>query len=80
MIVITSVVFGKRTAWDDPELAQLLENAEDFLALITTSRRKYSGWLTVTSCYSSGSRETRRGLDARRRTESKAQVCIPVTG
>jgi hypothetical protein len=28
-----SVVFGKRAAWDDPELALLLETAEDFLAL-----------------------------------------------
>jgi hypothetical protein len=28
-----SVVFGRRAAWDDPDLAMLLETAEDFLAL-----------------------------------------------
>jgi hypothetical protein len=33
MIVIMSVVFGRRATWDDPELAALFETAEEFLAL-----------------------------------------------
>jgi hypothetical protein len=33
MIVIMSVVFGRRATWDDPELAALFETAEEFLEL-----------------------------------------------
>ena len=33
MIVIMSVVFGRRVTWDDPELKALFETAEEFLAL-----------------------------------------------
>lgn len=33
MVVVMGVVFRRRVAWDDPELAPLLETAEDCFTL-----------------------------------------------